>query len=577
MTKYIVAAVLLLPAILAAIILQYYPPSVIDLFVYGGAGVFLYNICILLLTPYFVIFILALGDLYLSRLPNEDIHPLKRADLRLISFFAGCGVLTVLGFILGLLNLLYFWVCFPVFVSVIYFYFLQPRSGQAAVDIWNWISAKNSVGFFRFALFLLRAVLVTVIASLILSKGILLELFKDGGLHQYFGYFANTRMNHSTWMNPNHPILYDYLAGRGQGVLLFFTSFTNQFTIQIIAVIYLIMIAAIARQVIVLLLSAFGKTDANSSPRAYLPDLVMILTLTSPILNMETARFHLQTGAFFMFLAWVCPLFLILDHKKYYRLFLSLIPIIIAFPITSGVFYVFIGWILGIVILSLLMARNTAPLKYLFLLLFLGAVSAIFSFSLNWLYVGIPELQPSSVFLPLIWMERFQHWSSPGLIFYLDSSMENSASPSSISINKIGSNALTLFSYPLDVFAGYDRIPRFLLSSYPILVSAIFIWIAIGYLRNRNAREETRQPVNKLFIYWLTFTSLYILKFLLTSFVQQGSLFRMLLFMNAFPIITFFAIAIFLIQKAGPPTWPETSVNQQPNTVIDARHVDKTV
>ena len=548
-TKYIIAAVLFLPAILAAIILQYYPPPVIDLFVYGGSGVFLYNLCILLLTPYFVIFILALGDLYVSRLPNEDFHPLKKSDLRLISFFAGAGILTILGFILGLLNLLYFWVCFPIFVFVIYFYFLQPKSRQVGVDIWNWISANKTEGIFRFGLILLHAILIAVIASIVLSKGILLELFKDGGLHQYFSYFADTRMLHSTWMEPSHPVLYDYLAGRGQGVLLFFTSFTNQFIIQVMGAIYLIMIAAIARQVIKLILPAFGKTDANSSLRSCLPDLVMLLTLTSPILEMETARFHLQTGAFFLFLCWAAPLFLVLDNKKNYWLFLSLIPIVIAFPITSGIFYAFIGWILGIVIFSLLMTRNTASLKYPLLLLVLGGVSAIFSFSLNWLYVGIPELQPSSVFIPLIKMERFQQWSSRGLIAYLDMSLGQAVSPSSISIQKISSNALTLFSYPVNVLAERDRYPAFLSSLYPILVIAILIWIAVGYLRTKNDREETRWPTNKIFIYWLTFTALYILKFLLTSFVQQASLDRMLLFMDIFPIVTFFSMIIFLSQR----------------------------
>ena len=548
-TKYISAAILLLPALLASIFLQYFPPPTIDIFVYGGIDVFLYNLCILILIPYFVLFILGLGELYLSRLPNEDLHPLESAGLRLISFFAGCGVLTVLGFLLGLLNLLYFWVCFPIFIVVIYYYFFQPASGQAAVDLWDWISAKNDSGVFRFGSIILRAVLVAIIASIILSRGILLELFKDGGLHQYFSYFVDTRLYHSIWMNPSHPILYDYLAGRGQGVLLFFTGFTNQFTIQIMGAIYLIMIGVIVRQVLRLLSSGFGKADDTPSLRSYLPDLAMLLVLTSPMLDMETARFHLQTGAFFLFLCWAAPLFLMLGAKKSHWLFLSLIPVIVAFPITSGVFYAFIGWILGIVIIALLITRHTALLKFPLLLLVFGGVSAIFSFSLNWLYVGIPELQPSSIFVPLIWIERFQHWSSRGLIAYLDFSLGQSVSPSSISIQKIGVEALRLFSYPSGALAKLLNAPQHLGSYYPALVIAIFVWIAIGQLRNRNAQAETRKPVNTLFIYGLTFPSFYILKFLLTTFIQQGSVHRMLLFMDVFPIVMFISMLYFLIHK----------------------------
>ena len=68
-----------------------------------------------------------------------------------------------------------------------------------------------------------------------------------GIIQGWFGYFAETKLLHSTWMDPSHPILYDYLAGRGQGVYLFFTSFTNQFFIQIIGIIYIFIIAAVGR------------------------------------------------------------------------------------------------------------------------------------------------------------------------------------------------------------------------------------------------------------------------------------------------------------------------------------------
>jgi hypothetical protein len=567
--KHLSAAALLLPAIGAALVLEYAPTPLIDLFVYGGTGVFIYNLCILILAPYFVLLILALGDLYVSRLPNEDLSPLKRVDLRLLSFFVGCGLLTILGFILGLLKLLYFWVCFPTFVIVIYLYFLHANSSQDAIDLWDWVRVGKFAKTYRWVLLVLRTTLISVIASIVLSRGILLELFKDGGLHQYFAYFADTRLYHSIWMNPSHPILYDYLAGRGQGVYLFFTSFTNQFTIQIIGVIYLIAIGLISRQVISLLLSAFGKANAGPSLRSCLPDLVMLLVLTSPILDMETARFHLQTGAFFLFLSWAGCLFLILEHRKNYWLFLALIPLLIAFPIVSGIFYAFEGWVLGTVILSSLLTRNTVSLKYLIILLGIGAASTIFSFSLNYFYVGIPEIQPARAFVPFIWMERFQYWSSPELLVYLDSSMKNSVLPSTISIYKISSNALTLFSYPLGVLIKQINYPRFLLTCYAVLVFVILIWLTIGYLRGGKDSKGAERPTRKIFIYWLTFTSLYALKFFLTLFVQQSSLTRMLLFMDIFPIITFFSMGIYLIHRMeGISFYKTLSVLKSPGETI---------
>jgi hypothetical protein len=127
--------------------------------------------------------------------------------------------------------------------------------------------------------------------------------------------------------------------------------------------------------------------------------------------------------------------------------------------------------------------------------------------------------------------------------------MGNSVSPPGISIHTLGVNASVLFSYPLDRFANYNQISKFLASYYPILVIALLIWITIGYLRNKDARHETRQPVKIYFIYWLTFISFYILRFLLTSFVQQSSLIRMLFFMDMYPIVLFFSMIIFLIHQ----------------------------
>lgn len=551
-TKYIAPVILIMPLLLAVYGLQN-PAPLLDLFVNGGTRILFYNLCVLLLIPYFILFVLALGDLYLSRFANEDMYPLKRADLGLISFFAGAGFLTILGFILGLLELLYFWICFPVFVFVIYIYLLRQASKQFAGDLWNWISANKYEGGSRYALILLRAILIAVIAAILLSKGILLELFKDGGLHQYFGYFAETRLSHSTWMDPSHPILYDYLASRGQGAYLFLTSFTNQFTIQIISVIYLIVIGGVSRQVIDFLLCAAGKTEDKTSLRNFLPDLVMLLVITSRLLEMEPARFHLQTGAFFMFLAWTSPMFFLLDQKRARWLFLSQIPVIIAFPIISGVFYGFIVWVLGLLIVSLLLIRKRDLSNYPLLSLVIGAASCIASFSLNWLYVGIPDLQPSQIFLPLMRMDRFQQWSSLELVFYLKSSLNESVSISGSSIGKIISNTLGLFSYPVSVYSG--EFPAALGFIYSIVMLALLLGKIVKYFLQTKAQEILVGPINIFWVYGLTFFSSYFIKVLATAIVNQESINRMLLFTDAYPVITFFAIIILLTHRIDIPMY----------------------
>ena len=544
--KHILAAILLIPAVLAALILQSYPPPVIDIFVHGGSQVFLYNLCVFALAPYFVIFILALGNLYLTRLSSAEPQLLGGSDLLLISFFVGSGLLTILGFVLGLLKLLYFWVCFPLFIIVIYIYFLRLQPKQVLAGFWKWFGAGEFTGNFRVGLIVLRTTLIAGIVSIALSKGILLELFKDGGLHQYFAYFAETRLLHSTWMDPGHPILYDYLSGRGQGVLLFFTAFTNQFTIQIVGVIFLVGIAMLARQVMHLIVSPFHEHGTFPYFQIF-PDLVMLLVLTSNLLDMEPARFHLQTGAFFLFLAWSACYFIILPAGAQRWIFHAMLPVVLAFPILGGIFYAFVGWIFAMVLVALLLMRRTASLRHPLILLVYGGLSAAVSLGLNWAYVGVPELQPAAVFQPLILEERFAPWSSKALIFYLDASMSSSATlPNLIdTLQALGNEVIKLFDYPANIVRVDDASTSFISRLYSLLMMGGGIWLVWSLLKDK--RQSSLRPVLS---YWLVFIALYIIKILLNSFIKQSSLQRMLIFLDVIPILVFFSLMVFYLHSA---------------------------
>ncbi|NMB54233.1 MAG: hypothetical protein GYA15_05980, partial [Leptolinea sp.] len=222
--KYLHSLVILFPILLVILGLQY-SPQIIDSFINGGIGVFIYNILEIILLLIFPIFLIALGCIYLSFFP-QDITFQKQSNYWLIAFFIGAGLLTIIGFILGLLHLLYSWITIPIFSLVFFLFLASPKSKELADDFKDWISAKQFIDREHILAISIRIFSLIVISWIILSKGTLTELFKDGGLHQYFGYFAEIRFNHSTWMDPNHPIIYDYLMGRGQGVYLFITSFT---------------------------------------------------------------------------------------------------------------------------------------------------------------------------------------------------------------------------------------------------------------------------------------------------------------------------------------------------------------
>jgi hypothetical protein len=542
--EYLHSAIILFVIFLVIIGLQYSPPT-IDSFVNGGEDVFLYNILEFILILIFPVFLIGLGCIYLSFFHQKSDFP-KRSNYWLITFFIGAGLLTIIGFVMGLLHLLFSWITIPIFSLVFFLFLASPKSKELADDFKDWISAKQFIDREHVLALSIRIFSLIVITWIILSKGTLTELFKDGGLHQYFGYFAEIRLNHSTWMDPNHPIIYDYLMGRGQGVYLFITSFTNEYTIQLVGVMYIISIGVLSRQLTGLLLYQTNpnQVDKKRTFIHILPDIVMILVITSPILQMETARFHLQTGAFFIFLAWISPMYLLKENRDF--LFYSQIPILIAFPITGGIFLGLVGFIYGLSFITFLLLKKRDLLRYSIKSILVAVISSIFSFSLNWFYVGIPEIQPYQVFEPLILIDRLQHWSSPELLYYMNSAMSISVTAPHFSGIEVLNSILTLFSYPVSTIMKILSVNGFVKDL--LFFSTILLIILILLInRNRMKHQNRIQKTNRILMYyWITFEASYLLKIILNSSIKQSSIDRMLIYFDVYPIITFFSIIIIL-------------------------------
>jgi hypothetical protein len=510
----------------------------------GGMNVFLFNLLELLLVLIIPIFFIALGCIYLS-LFLKKIDSENRSLFWILSFFIGAGLLTIIGFILGLLKLLYSWITIPFFIIVLYFFIISPYSKELYVDIRSWFCADNFKDVTKILAILLHSAIIISIFLIVIYKGILIELFKDGGLHQYFAYFAETRLNHSTWMDPNHPIIYDYLMGRGQGIYLFITSFVNQYSIQLVGVIFLVSIGMLSRQFISILIKKTIDGKEKQTIIHLFPDIVLLLVITSPIFQMEAARFHLETGAFFLFLAFLSSLITLCKKENRKLLFYSQIPVLSAFPIISPIF---LGFILLTIVLSAMPSIIQKRRDVLILALkstIIASISSTISFLLNWIYVGIPEIQPYQVFKPFIIPERLQYWSSEELMYLLNSSQSNVVSSNYISFERIINNVLRLFSYPINTFTNLNLVD----SNFGYLYSIIFFSLFIGilFVQFLSVKRQNGIPpfTIDIIIYWLTFELCYSIKIVLESTIQQSSLDRMLLFMNVFPIITFFSIIIF--------------------------------
>ena len=119
-----------LPALVGAIAFQFSPPFS-DMLFEGGRAVFINNVCQIVLLPYFVLFILALGTSLLPAKPFNT-HYITSTDIELFRFFGGAGILIVLGVILGMVKLLVPWVTIPIFLLVLYLYFFLKQISRSS-------------------------------------------------------------------------------------------------------------------------------------------------------------------------------------------------------------------------------------------------------------------------------------------------------------------------------------------------------------------------------------------------------------------------------------------------------------
>ena len=415
--RYFSALLYITPAILAALRMQT-EISFSTMLFNGGKECFQVNLCFLVLFFYAFLFMHALGTFFLPDPPFMKKPFLVAFDVDLIRFFGGASILSIFGFILGLLKLLIPWVTIPIFCGVLYIYFL--RSPDIFNRFWNWLTARNiNSSPLRPFIVTVNSIILLLILYILLVRGILPDLTSSDVMQLYFPYFAEVRLLHGTWIDPVHPIIYDFMIGRGMGVYLFFTSFTNQFFIQIIGVIYLVSIALVVYQFIFLIIPHDTEKSNWIGIRHILPACAAVMALASLIFITETGKYHLQTGAFLIFLSLNSLRFLFLDTKQSKWLFKVLVPVIIAMPIAFLQSEFFIVVILFAAAFTIYLKRGSRFAKYCVFLIIIGSTATIFSLLFNQLYIGIAALNPASFFLKFANFEKLNRWTSVELINYI--------------------------------------------------------------------------------------------------------------------------------------------------------------
>ena len=533
---YLSALFFITPAMLAALRMQT-EISFSTMLFNGGKECFQTNLCIIVLFFYVFLFIHALGTLFLPVPPSYKKPFLVALDGDLIHFFCGASILSIFGFILGLLNLLIPWVTIPIFCGVLYFYFLQ--SPDIFNRFWNWLTARNIEGApLRTFIVIINSIIMFLVLYILLVKGILPDLTSTDVMQLYFSYFAEVRLQHSTWIDPMHPIIYDFMIGRGMGVYLFFTSFTNQYFIQIIGVIYMVSIALLIYQLIFLIIP--DDTDKASwvGSRHVLPTCASIMALISLAFITETGKYHLQTGAFLTFLLLYTLRFLFLDTKQSKWLYKVLIPVSIALPIAFLQSEFFICMVLFAAAVTIYMRRGLQFAKYCVFLIIIGSTATLFSLLFNQLYIGIAALNPASFFLRLANFEKLNHWTSIELINYLS-----------------WTQGMGFFDLK---FAGvyFSEIISNIFKSSPLYIYIGIFFILIGNMHRSGVKFHKPQKLfsTNVLTFCCVFLSFAVIWKLLTIFVASHSVSRMFHFIYVYPPTVCFAAVVFIVLASQQTT-----------------------
>ena len=534
--RYLSALLFITPALLAALRMQTELSFATMLF-NGGKECLQTNLCFVVLFFYAFLFMHALGTFFLPDPPFMKKPFLVAFDVDLIRFFGGASILSIFGFILGLLKLLTPWVTIPIFCGVLYIYFLQ--SPDIFNRFWNWLAARSIKspkgvrnGFpLRYLVIFLNSVILILIFYILLVRGVLPDLISSDVMQLYFSYFAEVRLLHGTWIDHAHPIIYDFMIGRGMGVYLFFTSFTNQYFIQIVSVIYLVTIALIVYQFIFIIIPHDTDKPNWGGIRHILPACATITALSSLIFITETGKYHLQTNAFLTFLSLTSLRFLFLDMKQSKWLFRILLPAVIAMPIAFFQSEIFIIAILFVAAVTVYLRRGPQFAKYCVFLMIGSAIATFFSLLFNQMYIGIAELNPVSFFIRFANLEKLTQWTSIEMINYINWTQN-------ISLFSLESAKDYFFEYIYPIVE---------LKTLYIYTGSLFILLGDVLQSGIKFHIPRKLFLSKVLTLCCVFLSFSVIWKLFVILVPMGSVIRLFYFLNIYPSTACFAAVIYII------------------------------
>ncbi|MBI3723311.1 hypothetical protein HY251_05055, partial [bacterium] len=292
----------------------------------GGPDVAFFNACHFVLLPYIAFCFHSVGAAFLARPMGI---PLGALDLAIFRTLAGAGIVSILGVALGSIWLLTPWVTVPIFLGIIFL-------GSLRLEALPLRAAPVGPPLLRLVSTLLTVATITVLGYIVITKGLLLDVWCLDVPQHYYAYLNEVRYHHGIWMDPGKPMSWSFIAGHGNGVHIFLASFMSAYVGQLVSIIYFLLLALMGRQACVSVLNR-----APTVMRRLGPPSALLLALASNALVMDFGKYHMQTATLLVGLGWGSLWLLSAEGVATRWLVRALAPLAVALPMSQAQYEAF--------------------------------------------------------------------------------------------------------------------------------------------------------------------------------------------------------------------------------------------
>ncbi|MEH2483577.1 hypothetical protein V1282_006934 [Nitrobacteraceae bacterium AZCC 2146] len=232
----------------------------------------------------------------------------------------------------------------------------------------------------------------------------------------YWGWLNEVRHLGGVNLSPALPLVQDFTAGRGNGTYLLFAGIAPGLVSHVVSAAYCAMFGVVLRAFV---LRVAADASAPVKPLLLLAaEVTCLASLWMLPGSVAFGKYHLQFAAWALGFLLACLQIASEDNSKARTWRLMLFPVAVATPVGLAQFEAFITMVLIVAVAAAphrwLATRRLLPL------LIVGCASAALSLLANWLYLGIPDLNPFPLFERFIVEQRFGLWTSRLQQYYIN-------------------------------------------------------------------------------------------------------------------------------------------------------------